>query len=254
MLRVENLSHAYDGEGPILRDVSFSIEPGERVVLLGANGSGKSTLLKILNGLVTPTAGRWLWHDRDMHRRALANRDLAREFRRRVVLLFQNPEAMIFNPTVRDEIAFGLRQLDVEDVDDRVAHWAKQLEITEFLDRPPFHLSGGQKQRVCLAALLALEPELLLLDEPAARLDPRSTGWLVDFLQALEVTILVTTHNLSQAPELGDRALVLSETHELIYDGDIEPFLSNMDLLIQANLVHRHEHRADGEFHIHEWR
>jgi cobalt/nickel transport system ATP-binding protein len=254
MIRVENLSHTYADTGSVLRDISFTFQAGERIVLLGANGSGKSTLLKILNGLVTPTAGRWYWHGHQIDGRALKDRNLVRDFRRRVVLLFQNPEAMIFNPTVYDEIAFGVRQLGLDDVDNRVRHWADQLGVSAHLDRPPFHLSGGEKQRVCLAALLALEPELLLLDEPTARLDPRSTGWLIDFLQELEVTTLVTTHNLSLAPELGDRTLVLSESHELIYEGELEPFLQDMDLLVRANLVHCHMHRAAGELHIHEWK
>jgi cobalt/nickel transport system ATP-binding protein len=178
-----------------------------------------------------------------------------RDFRRRVVFLFQNPDAMVFNPTVYDEIAYGVRQLGLDDTDDRVLRWARELGVAAFLDRPPFQLSGGEKQRVCLAALLALEPELMLLDEPTARLDPRSTGWLIDFLYDLDVTTLVTTHNLSLASELGERTLVLSESHELIYDGGLEPFLKDMDLLIRANLVHRHKHgdNLGRGFHTHDW-
>jgi len=256
MIRAEGIGHTFDDGFTDLRDATFQIEQGQRIILLGANGSGKSTLLKILDGLITPTTGDWYWHDRRMDRRAVRERGLARDFRRCVALLFQNPDAMLFNPTVRDEIAFGPRQLGLDDVDDRVSHWAEQLGVAAFLDRPPFKLSGGQKQRVCLAALLAVEPELLLLDEPTARLDPRSTGWFVDFLHDLEVTTLVTTHNLSLAPELGDRTLVLSESHELIYDGRLEPFLQDTDLLVRANLVHRHQHHSSvaGEYHINEWR
>jgi cobalt/nickel transport system ATP-binding protein len=255
MIEAEGLSHAYDEGDPVLADISFEIEAGERVVLLGANGTGKSTLLKILNGLIQPSGGRWFWHGREMNRRALKDGRVARDFRRRVVFLFQNPAAMIFNPTVYDEIAYGVRQLRLDDVDERVRRWAGRLGVTAFLDRPPFQLSGGEKQRVCLAALLALEPELMLLDEPAARLDPRSTGWLVDFLDELDITTLVTTHNLSLASELGDRALVLSESHELIYDGGLGPFLEDTELLVRANLVHRHKRggRSGREFHVHDW-
>jgi cobalt/nickel transport system ATP-binding protein len=108
-----------------------------------------------------------------------------------------------------------------------------------------------------LASLLALEPEVLLLDEPTSSLDPRSTGWLIDFLQDLEMTVVVATHNLSLASELGDRILLLSENHELIYDGDVEPILGDEDKLLEANLVHTHRHRhgtkTHSHYHSHDW-
>ena len=115
--------------------------------------------------------------------------------------------------------------------------------------------SGGEKQKVCLAALLALEPQVLLLDEPTANLDPRSTGWLVDFLQDLSVTSVATTHNLSLAGELGDRVLVLSEAHELIFDGQMRDLLGDEDKLLAANLVHSHRRGGSGErrLHPHDW-
>ncbi len=246
------------GSGPYLEEISFTISPGEKVVLLGVNGSGKSTLLKILNGLIFPARGCWRYKGREITSRAMKDRAFSRSFRREAVLLFQSPEAMIFNPTVFDEIAFGPRQLGLEDVDDRVRHWAGQVGMEKFLDRPPFELSGGEKQKVCLAALLVLEPELLLLDEPTANLDPRSTGWLVDFLQDLQVTTLVTTHNLSLGAELGERTLVLSEDHRLIYDGRIDELLADREKLIQANLVHSHRHKHEGvehrHYHVHQWK
>jgi cobalt/nickel transport system ATP-binding protein len=129
--------------------------------------------------------------------------------------------------------------------------------VERHLDRPPFGLSGGEKQKVCLAALLAMEPELLLLDEPAAALDPRSTGWLVDFLAQLPCTVITSTHNLSLAPELGSRALVLGEDHRLLYDGAVEAFLDNRERLLAANLMHIHRHRhgtvEHRHFHTHDW-
>jgi cobalt/nickel transport system ATP-binding protein len=178
-------------------------------------------------------------------------------FRKDVMLLFQNPEAMIFNPTVFEEIAFGLRQLGAEDIDERVRHWAGVLDVTRYLDRPPFQLSSGEKQKVCLAAVLAMDPKVLLLDEPTAKLDPRSTGWLIDFLADVPKTTIVTTHNLTLAGELGDRTLVLSEGHELIYDGELDSLLDNPDLLQEANLLHIHRHRhgklEHDHYHSHDW-
>jgi len=257
MIELNRLGHEFDGR-TVLEGITFRIEPGEKVVLLGVNGSGKSTLLKILNGLIFPTRGAWRYKGREITSREMKGKDFSRSFRREVVLLFQSPEAMIFNPTVFDEIAFGPRQLGLTDLDDRVRHWAGRVGVDQLLQRPPFELSGGEKQKVCLAALLVLEPELLLLDEPTANLDPRSTGWLVDFLQDLPVTTLVTTHNLSLGSELGDRTLVLSEEHRLIYDGGIDDLLGDQERLIEANLVHSHRHRHDGmehrHYHVHRWK
>jgi cobalt/nickel transport system ATP-binding protein len=240
-----------------LADISFQIHAGEKAVLLGCNGSGKSTLLKILDGLIAPTAGGYRYRNEEITPARLKTPELHRRFRGEVALLFQNPDAMLFNPTVFDEIAFGPRQMGSSDVDERVRHWADQVGVAAHLERPPFSLSGGEKQKVCLAALLALEPRVLLLDEPSAALDPRSTGWLVDFLSGLPVTTVTTTHNLSLAPELGSRALVLGEDHRLIYDGEIQELLGDMRLLAAANLVHTHRHRHGGvehrHSHVHDW-
>ena len=119
MLKIEGLSHSYENGDPVLRDLSFEIKAGEKVVLLGANGSGKTTLLRILNGLVFPTQGCYLYKGQPITEKSLKNEGLHGRFRREVVLLFQNPDSMIFNPTVFDEIAFGPRQLELDDVEQR---------------------------------------------------------------------------------------------------------------------------------------
>ncbi len=257
MIKVERLSYRYAEGAVALQDVSFEVTRGERVVLLGSNGCGKSTLLKILNGLIFPQEGRYRLDDRDITRAWLEDKAFHRDFRRRVVLLFQHPDAMLFNPTVFDEIAFGLRQLTNEDPEPRVRRWAEAFGLAPHLERPPFQLSGGEKQKLCLAALLALEPEVLLLDEPTANLDPRSTGWLVDLLQDLRLTSIVTTHNLSLARELGDRTLVLGEDHRLIFDGPLDALLKDEQKLLEANLVHSHRHRhgtvQHRHYHVHDW-
>jgi cobalt/nickel transport system ATP-binding protein len=257
MIDVEGVGHSYPNGAVALRDVSLRIAGGERVVLLGANGSGKSTLLKILNGLVFPTAGRYRFRGRDVTEKTLRDPAFARDFRRQIAHLFQNPDAMLFNPTIYDEIAFGLRQLRADGVDRRVREWAGRMGLDGRLEREPFQLSGGEKQKLCLAALLAIEPALLLLDEPTARLDPRAAGWLVDFLRDTAVTTLVTTHNLSLASELGDRTLILSEEHRLVFDGALDRALKDQDLLVRANLLHAHRHRHAAtehrHFHAHDW-
>ena len=256
MIELAGISHGYNGTTALV-DIDLNIAAGEKLVLLGANGSGKSTLLKILDGLIRPERGLYRYKGEAIDPRRLKDPAVNRRFRAEVALLFQNPDAMLFNPTVYDEIAFGPRQLGLPDADARVRHWAGVMGLTAYLDRLPFSLSGGEKQKLALAALLALEPQLLLLDEPFTALDPRSTGWLVDFLAELPCTVLTTTHNLSLAPELGRRALVLGEDHRLIHDGPIETFLDDREKLLAANLVHSHRHRHGAlehrHFHPHDW-
>lgn len=256
MIRVDGLGHRY-GEKTSLRDVSFGLDAGEKLVLLGSNGCGKSTLLKILNGLIAPSEGEVRYEGERVTPARVRTGPLRSRFRKEVALLFQSPDVMLFNPTVYDEIAFGPRQFGMADIDARVQHWSRTMRVGHLLERPPFTLSGGEKQKVALAALLANEPRLLLLDEPAAALDPRATGWLVDFLADLSIATVTTTHNLSLAPEFGTRALVLDEAHGLIHDGDIEPFLANTEALLRANLVHTHTHRhgdiAHRHPHAHDW-
>jgi cobalt/nickel transport system ATP-binding protein len=255
MIELERVSYRYPEGEQALKEISLSVAKKEKVVLLGANGSGKTTLLRILNGLIFPQEGAYRYGSEPVTEARLRDRSWSRRFRSEVVLLFQHPEAMLFNPTVYDEIAYGLRQLGGDDLDGQVRRWAARLGVEPHLKRPPFRLSGGEKQKVCLAALLALEPQVLLLDEPTANLDPRSTGWLVDFLEDLSVTSVATTHNLSLAGELGDRVLVLSEGHELIFDGPIEDLLGDEEKLLAANLMHSHRRgrSRDRRLHVHDW-
>ena len=256
LIRTEDLTYTYDGR-PAVSGVDLAVAAGERLVLLGANGCGKSTLLKLLDALLTPSAGRVVYDGVPLDRAHLRDRAFHRRFRREVALLFQEPEAMLFHPTVADEIAFGPRQLDLDAPLDRARQWAERTGVVHLWERSPVDLSRGEKQRVALTALLVLEPRLLLLDEPTAALDPRSTGWLVDFLQDLAVTTITATHNLSLAPELGARALVLGEDHTLLHDGPTAGLGDDLDLLRRANLVHRHRHRHDGHEHshdhVHDW-
>ncbi|WP_245565793.1 energy-coupling factor ABC transporter ATP-binding protein [Thermocrinis ruber] len=236
----------------MLKDINLKVEKGERIVVLGINGSGKSTLLKLLNALLFPTKGTYLYKGKNIEKNAFKDKNFIKAFRKEVVLLFQNPDAMIFNPTVYDEIAFGLRQLGFEEkvVKERVLYWAEVFGLTQYLNKPPFILSGGQKQKLCLACLLVLEPEVLLLDEPTANLDPKSTGWLIDFLNELKgVTTITSTHNLSLAPELGNRLIVLREGGSIIYDGEAEAFLKDQEKLINAGLVHKHKDKP--YYHLH---
>lgn len=257
MIELRNLCFAWPDEPPLLNDLSLSIAAGEKVVLLGANGCGKSTLLKLLNGLVEPTSGEFFWHGQSLTRRFLKQAGNGPAFRRACVLLFQHPESMLFNPTVREELAYGPRQLGLGDIDSRIARWSGQLRLDELLDKAPFLLSGGQKQKVALASLLTLDPDLMLLDEPSASLDPATVGWLIDMLLHSGKTLVVATHNLSLAAELGERAVVLGQNGRILFDGPLASALGDMPLLEAAGLAHRHIHQhgdiAHGHVHVHNW-
>jgi cobalt/nickel transport system ATP-binding protein len=251
MIELSDIRFAWPDASPVLDGVSLRMREGEKLVLLGANGSGKSTLLKLLNGLVAPQAGRFRYLGEEVTPTRLKQGAFARRFRSEVVLLFQHPEAMLFSPTVRDEIAYGPRQLGFADAETRAERWLAALGLAPLADKAPFALSGGQKQKVALAAILALEPRVLLLDEPVSSLDPRASGWLVDFLLDCGKTVIVSTHNLSMAMELGERCLVLGEGGRPLYDGPLQEALRDRPLLESANLMHRHRHRHGGVEHAH---
>ena len=257
MIELAGIGYEYAAGVPALVDLDLAVREGEKVVLLGSNGCGKTTLLKIVDGLLFPSNGTYRYEGMEVTRQALRSGPFQRRFRREVGHLFQNPDAMLFNATVLDEISFGPRQLGLADGEERARSWAERFGLADRLDRLPFELSAGEKKRVCLASLLVLEPRLLLLDEPTSHLDPRSAAMLVELLQETPATVLVSTHTLSLAEELGERAVVLSEDHRAIHDGPTSRIRENRGLLIRANLIHLHSHRhgprEHRHYHEHDW-
>ena len=196
-----------------LRDVTFTVEPGEFFGVAGHTGSGKSTLIQHMNGLVHPTCGRVLADGRD-----LAEKGVATEVRRQVGLVFQYPENQLFANTVYDDVAFGPRNmgLGAEEVDRRVREGLALvgLSFDELAERSPFDLSGGQQRRVAFAGVLAMEPEVLVLDEPVAGLDPLSREEFLGLIRELHAggrTIVMVSHSMEDLAALSDRILVLSE-------------------------------------------
>jgi cobalt/nickel transport system ATP-binding protein len=252
VLAVDRVSAEVGGR-TVLEDVSFSISPGERVVVLGVNGCGKTTLLRLIDGLAAPTGGAIRYAGVALDAGALSEAGFRRRFRAEVALLFQNVDAMLFNPTVADEIAFVPRQLGLADVEARVARWAGALGLEAFGPRAPFELSGGEKKRVALAAVLAAGPRLVLLDELTAHLDPGTTAHVVELLAGLEgVTVVAATHNLTVAEELGARALLLAPGRRgLLFDGPTAELLRDQRLLVESGLAHRHAHRHGAARHAH---
>lgn len=220
----------------VFENLNLHIGAGEKVVLLGVNGSGKSTLLKLLNGLEFPDSGELLFEGNPLSKSALKQNQTNEYFRRNVGLVFQNIDAMLFNPSVYDEIAFGARQLEFDDVDARVRNYAELFGLTPYLKNVPFKLSGGQKQKLALACVMSLSPKVLLLDEPTSALDPASTAKFLDIIAALPITTITATHNLAIAPRLGERVVILDEKGKILYDGTSENAYE-IDLLTRAGLI-----------------
>lgn len=256
LFNVDRVHYAYPKYPESLTDVSFSIGEGERVVLLGANGSGKSTLLHLLNGLYLPTAGAISVMGHDLTEETLERSEFGPRFRKEVGFLFQNSDAQLFCPTVEEEIAFAPLQLRLpkDEIRHRIDDTLALMNLDSLRHRPPQTLSAGQKKRVALAALLVVNPSVLLLDEPTAGLDPRSQYLLLELLDEFYrtgVTLITATHDLALVPHLADRALVLNEEHRLVADRPAKEVLNDTNLLLDVNLIHAHMHEHDGFAHIH---
>jgi cobalt/nickel transport system ATP-binding protein len=258
LLVCRDVRYAYLGRFAALDGVSFSVRAGEKVALLGANGCGKSTLLKVLDGLLFPDAGTFQAFGEPVTEDSLEDEQFSMGFRSRVGFIFQNSDAQVFSPTVREEVAFGPLQLGWprDKVESRIADVLTLLDIPELAERAPFQLSGGEKKRVAIASVLVMNPDVLLFDEPTAALDPRTQQWLVELIAELNragKTIVLATHDLDVLDMVADRCLVFSEAHRIIAEGTPEDILSDRELLLGVNLIHEHDHLHPGEgAHAHE--
>jgi len=253
---LQNITYAYANGVPVLRDMTLDFPVGSRTVILGANGTGKSTLLFIMDGLVFPRSGTMKAFGKPLSEVALEDRAFSTEFRKRVALVFSNPDVQLFSATVWDEIAFGPLQLGVTpgEVRDIVEKQLESLRITELRDRAPHTLSDGQKKKVAIASSLAMDPEVLLMDEPTNGLDPRTQVWLIEILHDLHKTgktIIAATHDLSIAADIAERVVVLSENHAVAADGAFSDIMTNDELLLSVNLIHEHAHYHGDTTHVH---
>ncbi len=247
---VRDVCFAYEGKQTALDHVSLVIPARESCVILGANGCGKSTLLKLLDGLYFPSYGTITALGAALTEEALRDDNFNFAFRRRVGLVFQDSDVQLFSPSVRDELAFAPLQLGLprDEVNRRVSSALQALRIEKLRDRAPHRLSGGEKRRVALASLLTLQPDVWLMDEPTAGLDPRSQSWLVEFIQDQRRqgnTIVTATHDLGIAEAIASTIYVLSEDHQLVAAGEPREILGDHDLLHRCNLYHYHARAAD---------
>ena len=223
MTPIINLSHInynYE-EVSALNDISLEIYAGELIFFTGPNGCGKSTLFKLLNGLIFPTKGEYYFDNKKIDKNTLQDNMFAKNFHKRIGYIFQNPDVQLFNATVYDEIAFGPRQMNLNEeiIHQRINELLIYLNIQHLQDRPPYHLSGGEQKKVALAAILALNPDILMIDEPLNGIDNKTRQWfkdfLIDFIKANK-TILISTHEQELLSLPHSRIIKFNDKHTIL--------------------------------------
>ncbi len=242
ILQVKDLHHIYSAGTPFehiaLENVSFSVERGEFIGVIGHTGSGKSTLMQHLNGLLKPTSGSILLDGRDIWE----DKAFTRQCRFRVGLVFQYPEYQLFEETVYKDIAFGPKNMGLKEteIDRRVREAAGFVGITaQQLEMSPFDLSGGQKRRVAIAGVIAMEPDVLILDEPTAGLDPEGREEILrninDYRMAKNATVMMVSHSMADVARMADRLLVMNGAH-LAMDGTPQEVFTHAQELLDMGL------------------
>lgn len=225
-LRFDNVSYTYPNGFQALSDISFTLTHGEKVAMLGANGAGKSSLMLHTNGLLMPTKGRVIVGDIPL------TRDTVRTIRQNVGLVFQDPENMLFMPTVEEDVAFGPEnmQLPPQEVERRIEEALRAVDALDLRHKSPFELSGGQKKRVAIATVLAMEPSILVMDEPTAALDPHSRRQIIRLIRQFDHTLLIATHDMELAAEICPRTLIIDKGR-IVADDATQTIFKNTELL-----------------------
>lgn len=235
LLETRDLTHIYRGDVRALEGVNFVAERKSRIAVIGPNGAGKSTLFKHFNGILKPTSGEVLVRGEPI------TRENVREVRKLVGLVFQNPDDQIFSPTVEQDVAFGPINLGLDDetVTHRIEEALHLLGIEDLRERVPHHLSGGEKKRVAIAGILAMEPQVLVLDEPTAGLDPQGVADLVAFVNRLPeeygMTVVFSTHHLGLVAEMADYIYVM-DRGTIVGSGTVEEVFTRPELLTRTRL------------------
>jgi cobalt/nickel transport system ATP-binding protein len=230
-LEVRNLCFSYQDGQAAVNNMSFLIHHGESVGIIGANGAGKSTLLMLLMGVLFPDKGEVLVGDVHVTKKTLPM------IRQRLGMVFQDPEDQLFMTTVYDDVAFGPRnyKLDAKEVENRVNEALEMVGIPHLRNRTPFKLSGGEKRAAAIAAVLSMQPDVLIMDEPTSALDPKSRRKLINLLNSFKHTKIITSHDLDMVLETCNRVIVI-KNGEIIADGAADKILTNAELLDSCGL------------------
>lgn len=236
MLEVNNLKYSYNDDYQALKGVNLKIERGEMVAILGKNGAGKSTLFLHLNGIYEPDEGKVFIDGEELK----YDKKSLLKFRQKVGIVFQNPDDQIFAPTVEEDVAFGPLNLglSMEEVQNRVEEALIRVGMNGYEKSAPHHLSGGQKKRVAIAGILAMKPEIMVLDEPTAGLDPEGVTNLIKLLRELNdegITIIISTHDIDLVPDYAQKVFVLVDGH-IISQGTPKEIFAQPNILKKANL------------------
>lgn len=256
IFELKDIYFSYLGKFPALCGVSIAVEQGQKISVIGANGSGKSTLLHILDGIIFADKGSVKFRGQELKEDSFRDENFSKNFRRSVGLVFQNPDVQLFCPTVKEDIIFGPLQLGIEksEIKKRLEELIDIFAIKDLLDRSPHQLSIGEKRKVALASSLIINPDLLLLDEPTAGLDPLTTRHIMDLLIRANdsgKTIITSTHDLHIVEEISDLVYVFGQDKKIIKSGATDTILKDVNLLKATNLMHIHSHRHKDKIHIH---
>lgn len=236
VLKTDNLNYIYHDGVHAIKDINIKINEGEKVAIMGPNGAGKSTLFLHFNGLKEPDSGNIEVDGEKM----VYNKKKLLEIRQKVGIVFQNPNDQLFAPSVEEDVAFGPMNLGlpIEEVEKRTAEALELVEMSDSKDKPPHHLSGGQQKKVAIAGIIAMRPEIMILDEPTAGLDPQGVDQILEILNKLNeegMTIVISSHDVEMINDFADHIFVLKEG-KIIGDGTPDEIFSNHELLEKANL------------------
>ena len=237
IIQTENMCYTYPDGTSALNDINLEINKGDRVAIIGSNGAGKSTLFLHFNGILKPTSGLIRIYGDEFK---YDKKDLMK-IRQKVGIVFQNPDDQLFAPTVVEDVAFGPMNLELskKEVDDRVSEALEMVEMTGLEKKAPHHLSGGQKKRVAIAGILAMKPEIIVLDEPTTGLDPRGVKQIMNILYKLnqdeDISIIISSHDVEMVTEFADKIFVVNEG-QIISQGGPDDIFNNPDIIKKADL------------------
>lgn len=241
MIKLENISFTYKNK-IALDNINVHVKEGESIAIIGPNGSGKSTVLKLLNGIIFSNQGKYMFDNNEINEHTLKDTKFLKSFHKKLGFVFQNSDAQLFCSTVFEELAFGLMQMQLpeEEVNKRVRDCLNLLNIDKLKEEHPYNLSGGEKKRVAIASVLAINPEVITLDEPMNGIDPKGKRFLKQLLIDLNKcgkTIICATHDFEYIEEIFDRAIVFSEDHKIIRDDKYENIINDQDFLRKYNII-----------------
>ncbi|HNW39897.1 MAG TPA: ABC transporter ATP-binding protein [Candidatus Omnitrophota bacterium] len=256
IFELKDVRFSYLNKFPALCGINIKINAGQKISIIGANGCGKSTFLQILDGLIFADQGEVVFCGRKLDEKSLSNSGFSREFRSQVGFIFQNPDVQLFCPTVKEDIIFAPLQLGFskDQIQKRLDKLIFTLKIQDLLERPPHQLSIGEKRKVAIASILIIDPQILILDEPTAGLDPLTTRHIIDLLieeNNSGKTIITATHDLHIVEEISDMVYVFGQQKAIVKSGPPASILNDPALLEANNLAHIHSHHHKDKIHIH---